>query len=120
VVEGSDAARRQREGDDKTGRPGDVSLLLHGDAGGEARVCDGDADLSGRAVRHRRARCISSSQPDGFTHLRSARTRSTIYCTDVAKMVERRFPRQLRATIRGGVFITQLALDFRRSSTRTW
>ena len=113
VVEGSVRARQDRNGD-KQGNSV-IPILLHGDAAfsGQGVVMETFNMSQSRGYSTKGTVHIVLNNQIGFTTSKQEDARSTLYCTDVAKMVNAPILHVNGDDPEAVVFVTQLAMDYR-------
>ncbi len=113
VVEGSVRARQQRSGDDEGKYV--VPVLIHGDAAfaGQGVVMETFNMSQSRGFSTKGTVHIVVNNQIGFTTSSQRDARSTLYCTDIAKMVNAPIFHVNGDDPDAVVAITQLALDYR-------
>ncbi|HEX9626222.1 MAG TPA: 2-oxoglutarate dehydrogenase E1 component [Acidiferrobacterales bacterium] len=113
VVEGSVRARQDRRGDHDGGEV--VPVLLHGDAAfaGQGVVMETFNMSQSRGYATRGTVHIVINNRIGFTTSQHQDARSTLYCTDVAKMVNAPIFHVDGDDPEAVLFVTQVALDYR-------
>jgi 2-oxoglutarate dehydrogenase E1 component len=118
VVEGSVRARQHRRKDTKGEKA--ISLLLHGDAAfaGQGVVMETLNLSQTRGYSTGGTVHIIVNNQIGFTTSDTRDVRSTTYCTDVAKMIEAPIFHVNADDPDAAVFVTQLAMDFRKEFKR--
>ncbi|MDR9406381.1 MAG: 2-oxoglutarate dehydrogenase E1 component [Spiribacter sp.] len=114
VVEGSARARMQRR-DDATGESV-LPVLIHGDAAmaGQGVVMETFQLSQARGFYTGGTVHLVVNNQIGFTTSNPLDTRSTFYCTEVAKMVQAPIFHVNGDDPEAVVFVTQLAMDYRR------
>ncbi|MBV6273823.1 2-oxoglutarate dehydrogenase E1 component [Alcaligenaceae bacterium CGII-47] len=113
VVEGSVRARQDRRGDEEGSQV--LPVLVHGDAAfaGQGVVMETLNLAQTRGYGTGGTLHIVINNQIGFTTSDPRDTRSTLYCTDVAKMIEAPIFHVNGDDPEAVVFVTQLALDYR-------
>ena len=113
VVEGSTRARQERR-KDKDGSQV-VSVLIHGDAAfsGQGVVMETFNMSQSRGYSTKGTIHIIVNNQIGFTTSNQKDARSTLYCSDVAKMVNAPILHVNSDDPEAVLFVTQLALDYR-------
>jgi 2-oxoglutarate dehydrogenase E1 component len=118
VVRGSVRARQDRRGDE-AGREV-VPVILHGDAAlsGQGVVMESLNMSQARGFRNQGAIHIVINNQIGFTTSDTRDARSSLYCTDVAKMVEAPVFHVNADDPEAVDFVTRLAVDYRYAFQR--
>ncbi|MBM4191740.1 MAG: 2-oxoglutarate dehydrogenase E1 component [Gammaproteobacteria bacterium] len=114
VVEGSVRARQERRGDTLGERV--VPCLIHGDSafGGQGVVMETMQLSQARSYYTGGTMHIVVNNQVGFTTSNPADTRSTMYCSDVAKMLEAPIFHVNGDDPEAVVFVTRLAMRYRQ------
>ena len=113
VVEGSVRARQQRSGDDEGNQV--VPVLIHGDAAfaGQGVVMETFNMSQSRGYSTKGTVHIVVNNQIGFTTSSQRDARSTLYCTDIAKMVNAPILHVNGDDPDAVIAVTRLALDYR-------
>ena len=113
VVEGSVRARQQRSGDLEGKHV--VPVLIHGDAAfaGQGVVMETFNMSQSRGYSTKGTIHIVINNQIGFTTSHQKDARSTLYCTDIAKMVSAPIFHVNADNPEAVIFVTRLALDYR-------
>ena len=114
VAEGSVRARQDRRG--KGGKDEVITILVHGDSAfaGQGVVMETLQMSHTRAYSTGGTIHIVINNQVGFTTSKPEDTRSTLYCTDVAKMLDVPIIHVNGDDPEAVLFVTQLAVDFRK------
>jgi len=115
VVEGSVRARQQRSGDDRGDKV--VPVLIHGDAAfaGQGVVMETINMSQSRGFATKGTVHIVVNNQIGFTTSHQGDARSTLYCTDIAKMVNAPIFHVNGDDPEAVILVTRMALDYRMS-----
>jgi 2-oxoglutarate dehydrogenase E1 component len=113
VVEGSVRARQQRSGDDAGTQV--VPVLIHGDAAfaGQGVVMETFNMSQSRGFSTKGTVHVVVNNQIGFTTSHQGDARSTLYCTDIAKMVNAPIFHVHGDDPEAVIQVTRLALDYR-------
>ena len=118
VIQGSARARQQRH-DDKTGERV-IPIIIHGDASvaGQGVVMESLNMSNTRGYSTGGSIHIVINNQIGFTTSNPFDSRSSTYCTDVAKMVEAPIFHVNADDPEAVIFVTRLAVDYRNTYQR--